>query len=129
MVVMSDEDEKVEENELEAFVASTLIAITNGVTSAQEKAAKSAFKTGEYRYSPPKEIAFDIAVNAKRNREGKGGFKIQILDVGLDAGGTKGSEHSTVSRVQFTIVNKFKKSGNLASSTDSKTESEEFEDE
>jgi len=102
-------DETVEENELEAFFASTLIAITNGVSEAQLVVAKSAHGAGEFRYSPPKEVSFDIAVNAKRTGKSDGGFKVQILDVGLNAKGEKAKEHSTASRIQFTIENKYKK--------------------
>jgi hypothetical protein len=99
----------VEGNELQAFVASTLIAIMKGVSEAQASArAGSAHGTGEYAFSPPKEVAFDIAVNAKRTGSREGGFKVEVFSIGANAGGAATSEDSTVSRIQFTIPAKFK---------------------
>ena len=99
----------VEDNELQAFVSSTLIAIMKAVSEAQEAArASSAHGTGEYAFSPPPEVAFDIAVNAKRLGGKKGGFKVEVLSVGLNAAGEATTENSTASRIQFTIPTKFK---------------------
>lgn len=109
MVSVEEKDLKVD-NELQVFVASTLTAIMHGVAEAQAAARiSSAHGSGEYAFSAPEEVAFDIAVNAKRTGSKKGGFKIEVLSVGASAGGEAGTENSTVSRVQFTIPSKFKK--------------------
>jgi hypothetical protein len=111
------------DNELQAFVASTLMAIMNAVTEVQKDArAKSAHGSGEYGFSPPEQVAFDIAVNAKRTGTKKGGFKVEVFSVGANAGADASTENSTVSRIQFTIPAKFKstKSGGNKSARSAK---------
>jgi len=80
-----------------------------GVADAQPDARiSSAFGTGEFAFSAPQEVAFDVAVTAKRTGAAHGGFKIQVFSIGANAGGDISSEASTVSRIQFTIPTKFK---------------------
>ncbi len=118
------------DNELRAFVSSTLIAIMKGVTEAQIAArAGSAHGTGEYAFSPPPEVAFDIAVHAKRSGSRKGGFKVEVFSIGANAGADASTENSTVSRIKFTIPAKFKKTAKrtkAARSSDRKTEASEL---
>lgn len=100
----------VEENELQAFVASTLTAIMAGVSDAMPNArVASAFGTGEFAFSASENVAFDVAVTAKHSGSARGGFKIQVFGIGANAGGDTSSEASTVSRIQFTIPTKFKR--------------------
>lgn len=102
-------DSAVEENELQDFVSSTLKAIVAGIETAQSQArGKSAHGTQEYAFNPPNEVIFDIAVNAKRTKSKRGGFKVQIASIGVNAGAEGGTENSTVSRIQFTIPTRFK---------------------
>ena len=99
----------VEGNELQLFVAGTLAAIMSGVADAQPNAKiRSAFGTGEFAFSAPKEVTFDVAVTAKHTGTARGGMKIQVFSIGVNAGGDVASESSTVSRIQFTIPTKFK---------------------
>jgi hypothetical protein len=109
---MSAADEaksNVEENELQDFVSSTLKAIVNGIADAQSNArGKSAHGTMEYAFNPPREVLFDIAVNARRTKSKGGGFKIQIATIGANVGIDGATESSTVSRIQFTIPTMFK---------------------
>lgn len=104
---MADE---IEVNELQLFVTSTLKAIMDGVAGAQPDAAvRSAWDTGEFRYSAPENVTFDVAVSAKHSGTARGGFKIQVFSLGANAGGDVSSEASTVSRIQFVIPTKFKR--------------------
>lgn len=101
---------KVEENELQAFVASTLTAIMAGVSDAMPNArVSSAFGTGEFAFSAPENVIFDVAVTAKHSGTARGGFKIQVFGIGANAGGDTSSESSTVSRIQFKIPTRFKR--------------------
>jgi Trypsin-co-occurring domain 2 len=100
----------VEENELQAFITSTLTAVMNGIADAQPEAKmRSAFATGEFKYSAPESVAFDVAVTAKHSGTARGGFKIQVFSIGANAGGDTSSEASTVSRIQFSVPTKFKR--------------------
>ena len=64
---------------------------------------------GEFAFSAPDSVAFDVAVTAKHAGSARGGFKIQVFSIGANAGGDVSSEASTVSRIQFTIPTKFKR--------------------
>ena len=106
---MHDENE-VGDNELQVFITSTLTAIMSGIADAQPNArVSSAFGTGEFAFSAPDSVAFDVAVTAKHAGSARGGFKIQVFSIGANAGGDVSSEASTVSRIQFTIPTKFKR--------------------
>ena len=108
---MSDEsDQTVENNELQLFVASTLKAIMSGISEAQADArVGSAFGTGEFVFSAPDKVTFDVAVTAKHSGSASGGFKIQVFSIGANAGGDVSSEASTVSRIQFAVPTRFKR--------------------
>jgi len=126
-VVVSDMADEgaavVEDNELRVFVASTLGAIMGGISDAQPNArTKSAHGTGVYGFSAPKDVAFDLAVTVKRNGTKKGGFKVQVWSIGANAETDSSSENSTVSRIQFTIPTKLKKT---PKPSERKTEAEE----
>jgi len=113
------DDSKVEENELQAFVASTLTAIMAGVADAMPNArVSSAFGTGEFAFSAPEKVVFDVAVTAKHSGSARGGFKIQVFGIGANAGGDTSSEASTVSRIQFTIPTKFKRDRTVSNNYD-----------
>jgi hypothetical protein len=100
----------VESNELQAFVTSTLTAIMRGISDAQSDArVRSAFGTGEFAFSAPENVGFDVAVTAKHSGSARGGFKIQVFSIGANAGGDISSEASTVSRIQFNVPTKFKR--------------------
>ncbi|WP_343519152.1 trypco2 family protein [Sphingomonas sp.] len=107
---MADEQDAVESNELQAFVTSTLGAVMKGIADAQPDArVRSAFGTGEFAFSAPDNVSFDVAVTAKHSGTARGGFKIQVFSVGANAGGDVSSESSSVSRIQFTVPTKFKR--------------------
>ena len=108
---MSDEQpSSVESNELQAFVASTLEAIMRGIADAKGDArVRSAFGTGEFAFSAPDKVSFDVAVTAKHSGSARGGFKIQVFGIGANAGGDISSEASSVSRIQFDVPTKFKR--------------------
>jgi hypothetical protein len=106
----SDMADDVEVNELQAFITSTLNAIMNGVSDAQpDSGVRSTHDHGEYKYSAPENVTFDVAVTAKHSGSARGGFKIQVFSIGANAGGDVSSEASTVSRIQFSIPTKFKR--------------------
>ena len=113
VVTMTEETtETVESNELQAFVASTLEAIMKGISDAQDNArVRSAFGTGEFAFSAPEKVSFDVAVTAKHSGSARGGFKIQVFGIGANAGGDISSEAATVSRIQFEVPSKFKRDG------------------
>ena len=101
--------ERIENNELQLFVTSTLNAIMSGIADSQPEARlRSAHGTGEYAFSAPNEVTFDVAVTAKHSGTARGGMKIQVFSIGANAGGDVSSESSTISRIQFTIPTKFK---------------------
>ncbi len=102
--------------ELREFVTETLIAILEGVQEAIRHTQKTqtvgsispvwSTKEGEKldwkEYVQP--VEFDVAVTATDKSEvsGKGGIKVfTVGDVG--AGGSRGSERSSVSRIKFSI--------------------------
>lgn len=109
-------DARADSDELAAFVASTLRAITKGLHDAQANARiRSAHGTGEFAFSAPREVEFDVAVTAKKVGTAHGGFKVEVFSIGANAGGEKSSESSSVSRIRFTIPSHFKADQNDAS--------------
>ena len=103
-------EEAVESNELQLFVTSTLAAIMKGIAEAQGDArVRSAHGTGEFGFSAPDKVAFDVAVTAKHSGTARSGFKIQVFSIGANAGGDISSEASTISRIQFEVPTKFKR--------------------
>ncbi|HUD92524.1 trypco2 family protein [Sphingobium sp.] len=105
----ADSDNRVEENELQWFVSSTLTAIMQGISDVQQDARiRSAHGSGEFAFTAPENVTFDVAVTAKHTGTARGGMKIQVFSIGANAGGDVSTEASTVSRIQFTIPTKYK---------------------
>ena len=94
--------EIVDNDELTAFVAATLRAISFGVTSAGVTAASSR-REGHHSFDIPSKITFDIGVTAKRTSEAGGGLKVQVFSVGAGVDGKKVAESETVSRISFDV--------------------------
>jgi hypothetical protein len=107
---MSDKVPDANNDELEAFVGSSLRAIMAAVTDVRESArAPSAHGTGEWAFSPPEKVEFDIAVQAKRTGQAGGGLKLEVFSVGANVKKDVAHENSTVSRIRFSVPAKFKK--------------------
>jgi hypothetical protein len=107
---MSRKEPEADNEELKAFVSSSLRAIMAAVSNVREAArAKSAHGTGEWAFSPPDKVEFDVAVQAKRTGQTGGGLKVQVFSVGANARKDVAHENSTVSRIRFTVPAKFKK--------------------
>ena len=91
-------------SELRLLVASTLEAICQGVSDVQGSTqAKTVSGKVSAKFNPPDTVTFDIAVSAKRIAGVSGGLKLEIFSVGANAKGEKNAEHSTVSRIQFSV--------------------------
>ncbi len=100
--------------ELREFVAETLIAIQEGVQDAIARMKErkvigtvspvwdDGTKVDWKEYVQP--VEFDVAVTATNKVEagGKGGIKVLTI-AELGAEGSKSAEHSTVSRIKFSI--------------------------
>lgn len=80
----------INNEELAAFVTSTLNAIAAGVDAA---------KAEGYDFELPKSITFEVAVKATHSAEVGGGLKIKVFS----AEGRKVSEDEEVSRINFTV--------------------------
>jgi hypothetical protein len=108
-MVVSKTTPEADNEELRAFVSSTLHAIMGGISDCRESAiAKSAFGTGEWRFNPPKEVEFDIAVQAKRTGKTGGGLKVEVFSIGANAAKDVSHENSSVSRIRFSVWTGFK---------------------
>jgi hypothetical protein len=106
---MADTTNHADSGELAAFVSSTLNAITRGIEDAQASARiRSAHGTGEFAFTAPKEVEFDIAVTAKQVGSSQKGLKVEVFSVGANLGGEKSAESSSVSRIKFMIPTRFK---------------------
>ena len=106
---MSDNQSDADNDELKLFVSSSLRAIMGAVTDVQESAtASSAFGTGEWRFNPPREVEFDVAVQAKKTGQSGGGLKVEVFSIGANARKDAAHENSTVSRIKFSIWTGFK---------------------
>lgn len=90
---MSD---KVDNDELAAFVTSTLEAIAVGIS---QSGARQHRMNGHSSFSMPEKVSFDIAVTAKRGDEVGGGLKVQVFSLGAK----NTSENQTVSRISFEV--------------------------
>jgi hypothetical protein len=97
-------------DELRIFVASTLRAIAAGVADAQGTKISSAHGTGEFGFSAPELVEFDVAVSAKQTGSSGGGMKVAVFGIGANLAANLGSEDATVSRIKFSIPTKFKES-------------------
>lgn len=101
---MSDQNQSVERDELEIFVSSTLKAIMAGIADAQSDArGTSAHGTIGYGFSPPDQVAFDVAVHATTTGKVGAGFKLSVFSVGANAGGSSEHQDASISRISFTV--------------------------
>ena len=100
--------ETTDAQELTAFVSGTLKAIAQGIEEAQGSKISSAHRTGEFGFSAPEQVEFDVAVSAKSTGSGGGGMKVAVFGIGANMGAEVGSENSTISRIRFSVPTKFK---------------------
>ena len=101
-------------NELRLFVAETLSAVMAGVNDVRDTASiRSPKGTGTYSFKAPALVEFDIAVTAKRSGQAGGKLKLEVFSVGVNAGGEKAHETSTVSRIKFTVPRAFLQNGQV----------------
>ena len=104
---MSDEKKTADDadsNELRVFVSETLSAVMSAVNDVRETASIPSSKgTGRWAFKAPTEVEFDIAVSAKRSLQAGGKLKLEVFSVGVNGGGERNSETSTISRIKFSI--------------------------
>ena len=101
-------DESADSNELRVFISETLSAIMSAISDVRESASiPSPKETGRYLFKAPTAVDFDIAVAAKRSAQGGGKLKLEVFSVGLQGGGEKSLETSTVSRIRFSVPRAF----------------------
>lgn len=84
-------DEKIDNQELAAFITSTLNAIAGGV---------EATKPGTRSFSVPGKVSFEVAVKAVRTAGAGAGLKLQVFS----AEGKAQKHDEEVSRVSFDVV-------------------------
>ena len=82
--------EPINNEELAAFVTSTLNAIASGVR---------AVVADGYDIELPEKVNFEVAVKATKSAEAGGGLKIQVFT----AGARRASEDEEVSRITFEV--------------------------
>ncbi|MEQ1726323.1 MAG: trypco2 family protein [Sphingopyxis sp.] len=82
--------EQPNNDELAAFVTSTLNAIVGGVEGASSKTK---------RFAAPYKINFEVAVKAVKSKEGGGGLRIQVFNAEAKAS----SEHEAISKISFEV--------------------------
>ena len=90
-------DNNINNDELAAFVTSTLIAIANGVEGAS---------TENFKFVVPHTVNFEVAVKATKSAEAGGGLRIQVFS----AEGKKASHDEEVSRITFEVRSSEKRS-------------------
>lgn len=101
-------------NELRLFVAETLGAVMAGVNDVRDSASiRSPKGNGTYSFKAPTQVEFDIAVSAKQSGQAGGKLKLEVFTVGVNAGGEKAHETSTVSRIKFTVPRAFLQNGQV----------------
>jgi hypothetical protein len=99
---MADSAAAVDNDELSAFVSSTLRAIAAGVDEAA-RLSKEDKEKGFSTFEMPNKVAFDVAVTARKSGEKGGGVKIEIFKIGGGLEGKRTEGHETVSRIQFEV--------------------------
>lgn len=101
---MSDNENSaaVDNEELTAFVASTLKAIAAGIEEASATSLKQA-SNGYNTFEMPNKVSFDVAVSAKRSHESGKGLKVEVFSVGAGIKGAKASHSETISRITFEV--------------------------
>jgi hypothetical protein len=82
---------EIHNEELAAFVTSTLNAIAYGTADAAQ--------VGTWRFEIPKEVEFEVAVTATRSKEAGGGLRIQVFS----AEGKARSENEHISKIRFSV--------------------------
>jgi hypothetical protein len=91
----------IDNEELSAFIGSTLRAIKTGIDSAGIRVGNGPIGNDAFRM--PKQVVFDVAVTVRHSDEASVGLKVQICGFGAGADGKLGSESQTVSRVSFDV--------------------------
>jgi hypothetical protein len=99
---MAELAEPMNNDELSAFVSSTLRAIAAGVDEAAQM-SRANKERGFSSFEMPDKVAFDVAVTARKSGEKSGGVKIEILRMGGGIEGKRSEGHETVSRIQFEV--------------------------
>jgi len=94
--------EAVDNDELTAFVSSTLRAIAAGVDEAARNTRVDK-ERGYTQFEMPPKVVFDVAVTAKRTAGTSKGLKVEVFNVGGGLEGKKSTDHETVSRIQFEV--------------------------
>jgi hypothetical protein len=92
----------IDNDELRAFVGSTLRAIALGISDAQQTTNQTK-DSGFSGYNMPKTVTFDVAVSAKRTGDAKAGFKVEVFSIGANAGGARSTESQSTSRISFEV--------------------------
>ena len=59
-------------------------------------------------FNAPREIEFDIAVQAKRTGKTGGGMKLEVFSMGANAEKAVAKEDSSISRIRFTVPSAYK---------------------
>ncbi|MGP5563698.1 hypothetical protein [Vreelandella alkaliphila] len=103
---------------LQNFVTETLVQIVQGVADAQKQigdlaiispvissttAGASAQGYIDTRKGYAQSVQFDVAVTVADGKESKAGGGIEVLNISLGAAGSRNSNNSSVSRVQFIV--------------------------
>ena len=84
-------DNSIDNDELTAFVTSTLNGIARGVESASSETRN---------FQVPGKVEFEVAVTATKTSELNGGLKLQVFN----AAGKQASHGETISRVKFEVI-------------------------
>lgn len=96
--------------DLKDFIAETLVQIQEGVEQAIKRRLDTPGASGVInpafeasKQSDTKDVEFDVAVTVQDKTSGsaKAGLKVFGIDLGGD--GSKSAEHSTVSRIKFSV--------------------------
>lgn len=82
---------EIQNEELAAFVTSTLNAIAYGTAAAEV--------VGNWRFEIPKEVEFEVAVTATKSKEVGGKLRIQVFS----ADGSARSQSENISKIRFCV--------------------------
>ena len=83
--------EQPNNEELAAFVTSTLNAIVGGVEAASSRTKD---------FKAPYKISFEVAVKAIKSKDAGGGFKIQVFSAEVKAS----SKDEAISKISFDVI-------------------------
>ena len=98
----------VDNDELTAFVASTLNAIASGIDQASQASMKHS-NNGHSSFEMPSKVVFDVAVTARRVNETDKGLKVEVFSIGAGAKGKNSVHSETVSRISFEVPWQYKR--------------------